>query len=164
MIRRWSLAILAGLLVTACAPAFSVEDVRPQGESALPVPRSLVRFYNSAERVPYVYTNVAVITPRRRWVETDPKSLERYLKVAADHGATGLILDGSGHRPVLLAVAIDTTRLRTTSAVGTGAPPARASAPAGCQGSCPVHVRGYTRKDGTYVRPHTRSAPRSRRP
>lgn len=23
-----------------------------------------------------------------------------------------------------------------------------------------VHVRGYTRKDGTYVRPHTRSAPR----
>jgi hypothetical protein len=26
-----------------------------------------------------------------------------------------------------------------------------------------VHVRGYTRKDGTYVRPHTRSAPRGRR-
>jgi hypothetical protein len=25
-----------------------------------------------------------------------------------------------------------------------------------------VHVRGYTRKDGTYVRPHTRSAPRRR--
>lgn len=29
----------------------------------------------------------------------------------------------------------------------------------GCTGSCSVHVRGYTRKDGTYVRPHTRSAP-----
>jgi tetratricopeptide (TPR) repeat protein len=26
----------------------------------------------------------------------------------------------------------------------------------------PVHVRGYTRKDGTYVAPHTRSAPRRR--
>lgn len=25
-----------------------------------------------------------------------------------------------------------------------------------------VHVKGYTRKDGTYVRPHTRSAPKSR--
>lgn len=25
-----------------------------------------------------------------------------------------------------------------------------------------VHVKGYTRKDGTYVRPHTRSAPRRR--
>jgi len=25
-----------------------------------------------------------------------------------------------------------------------------------------VNVRGYTRKDGTYVRPHTRSAPRRR--
>jgi hypothetical protein len=27
-------------------------------------------------------------------------------------------------------------------------------------GGGPVQVRGYTRKDGTYVRPHTRSAPR----
>jgi sensor histidine kinase YesM len=26
-----------------------------------------------------------------------------------------------------------------------------------------VHVRGYTRKDGTYVRPHTRSSPSTRR-
>jgi hypothetical protein len=25
-----------------------------------------------------------------------------------------------------------------------------------------VYVRGYTRKDGTYVQPHTRSSPRSR--
>jgi hypothetical protein len=25
-----------------------------------------------------------------------------------------------------------------------------------------VHVKGYTRKDGTYVRPHTRSAPKKR--
>nr|WP_294779110.1 hypothetical protein [uncultured Flavobacterium sp.] len=25
-----------------------------------------------------------------------------------------------------------------------------------------VHVKGYTRKDGTYVRPHTRSAPKRR--
>lgn len=24
----------------------------------------------------------------------------------------------------------------------------------------PVHVNGYVRKDGTYVQPHTRSAPR----
>ncbi|WP_369764963.1 hypothetical protein [Flavobacterium sp. WC2429] len=25
-----------------------------------------------------------------------------------------------------------------------------------------VHVKGHTRKDGTYVRPHTRSAPKRR--
>ncbi len=31
---------------------------------------------------------------------------------------------------------------------------------AGCVTNCSVRVRGYTRKDGTYVRPHTRSAPR----
>jgi hypothetical protein len=29
----------------------------------------------------------------------------------------------------------------------------------GCVGSCPVNVRGYRRKDGTYVKPHRRSAP-----
>lgn len=31
----------------------------------------------------------------------------------------------------------------------------------GCTGDCSVHVRGYYRKDGTYVRPHTRSRPGS---
>ncbi len=32
--------------------------------------------------------------------------------------------------------------------------------PATPSGSGPVRVRGYTRRDGTYVRPHTRSRPR----
>jgi len=43
-------------------------------------------------------------------------------------------------------------------------PPAAPPATGGSGGS--VNVRGYTRKDGTYVRPHTRRAPRSsgRRP
>jgi hypothetical protein len=35
----------------------------------------------------------------------------------------------------------------------------KASAPKSSSGG-PVHVRGYTRKNGTYVQPHTRSAPR----
>ena len=35
------------------------------------------------------------------------------------------------------------------------------STPSGGSGGT-VHVRGYTRKDGTYVQPHTRSAPRGR--
>lgn len=33
----------------------------------------------------------------------------------------------------------------------------------GSAGSGTVHVRGYTRRDGTYVQPHTRAAPRGRR-
>ncbi len=38
--------------------------------------------------------------------------------------------------------------------------PSSSSAPC-VTGYCgPVHVRGYYRKDGTYVRPHTRSRPR----
>jgi hypothetical protein len=36
-------------------------------------------------------------------------------------------------------------------------------APSGSSGGGTVYVRGYTRKDGTYVRPHTRSAPGSGR-
>ncbi|MBJ8452868.1 hypothetical protein I6M90_16095 [Acinetobacter bereziniae] len=35
--------------------------------------------------------------------------------------------------------------------------------PSANYGSKTVHVNGYTRRDGTYVRPHTRSAPRSRK-
>jgi hypothetical protein len=51
---------------------------------------------------------------------------------------------------------------RTYAAVAAARSPASASSgggAGGCVGSCPVHVRGYTRKDGTYVRPHTRSRP-----
>lgn len=39
-------------------------------------------------------------------------------------------------------------------------PPASSYAGSGGGGGGVVHVRGYFRKDGTYVRPHTRSAPR----
>ncbi|WP_443946949.1 hypothetical protein ACJVDH_07525 [Pedobacter sp. AW1-32] len=44
------------------------------------------------------------------------------------------------------------------SSTGSGHPSVNAGSASG--GS--VHVKGYTRKDGTYVRPHTRSAPRKR--
>lgn len=39
--------------------------------------------------------------------------------------------------------------------------PATAASPAPATGG-PVHVRGYYRRDGTYVRPHSRSRPRRR--
>jgi hypothetical protein len=38
-------------------------------------------------------------------------------------------------------------------------PPANSGATSGATGGS-VHVRGYYRRDGTYVQPHTRSAPR----
>lgn len=41
--------------------------------------------------------------------------------------------------------------------------PSNYSIYSGSGGSKTVNVKGYTRSDGTYVRPHTRSAPRSRR-
>lgn len=39
----------------------------------------------------------------------------------------------------------------------------RSSSTSSSPSSGTVHVRGYTRKDGTYVRPHTRSSPSRRR-
>lgn len=42
---------------------------------------------------------------------------------------------------------------------GNGAPPQYGTPPS-TGGSGTVHVRGYYRRDGTYVRPHTRRAPR----
>jgi len=42
-----------------------------------------------------------------------------------------------------------------------GSPHYRSSSTSSASGT--VHVRGYTRKDGTYVRPHTRSSPSRRR-
>jgi hypothetical protein len=60
--------------------------------------------------------------------------------------------------PAQLAALFPAPRTQAASAV-----PAPAPAPSGASsssGSGSVHVRGYTRRDGTYVRPHTRSRPR----
>lgn len=72
-------------------------------------------------------------------------ALDRVMAAQRDSAAQGLGRYGSGGAP----------------ASGGGSTAGSGSASGGCVGSCSVHVRGYTRKDGTYVRPHTRSAPRS---
>jgi hypothetical protein len=97
---------------SACTPAFRVEDVSPEGADLAPLPPSEVLFYNSVESVPFAYTKLLIITPRQRWVETDPKSLRPFVKLAADHGASGLIFDGASHRPLFFAVALDTSKRR----------------------------------------------------
>lgn len=45
---------------------------------------------------------------------------------------------------------------------GGGASSGASTNSGGCVSNCTVQVRGYTRKDGTYVRPHTRSRPGTR--
>lgn len=72
-------------------------------------------------------------------------ALDRMMAAQRDSAAQGLGRYGSGGTP----------------AGGGGSTAVGGSSSGGCVGSCGVHVRGYTRKDGTYVRPHTRSAPRS---
>ena len=50
-------------------------------------------------------------------------------------------------------------RLLKTYPIYTPSPPRSTTKSTGSAGGT-VHVKGFTRKDGTYVKPHTRSAPR----
>jgi len=60
--------------------------------------------------------------------------------------------DGRAHRAIdVETVAVD-EQLRPTLAPPSYSPPSSSGGT--------VHVRGYSRKDGTYVRPHTRSKPK----
>jgi hypothetical protein len=90
----------------------------------------------------------------RRWAESDSGS---------DPGA--------GSRTTADAAdPLDRPAAPPPSAVGAAATAPAYSGPSTSMGSAGsyssdgrVHVRGYYRKDGTYVRPHTRSYPRSRK-
>lgn len=63
-----------------------------------------------------------------------------------------------------LAIALVTLALASAggapgvSASNPSKEPARAAAP--CRYNCTVYVKGYTRKNGTYVSPYRRSPPR----
>lgn len=50
----------------------------------------------------------------------------------------------------------------TSPTNSSGGIPSASGSSGGCTGDCSVNVRGYRRKDGTYVRPHTRSRPGTR--
>jgi hypothetical protein len=71
-------------------------------------------------------------------------------KAAADAAAA---VASAPPAPESVAAAPPTTTSPIGSALSSGA------TTSGSGGS--VHVKGYTRKDGTYVRPHTRKSPRS---
>lgn len=162
-------ALYAGIALLAGCASVSVEELHPLGVSTEPRPRSEVRFYPSADQIPFAFKEIAIFTPRRLRAFNE-SALEPYLVQSALRGGNALFIDTTGKRPLIVAAYVDTTS-RTAlarpavarsggAAVGTGDS-------GGCRSACTVHVRGYTRKDGTYVRPHTRSAPgsgRGRRP
>lgn len=187
---RWrsAMAVLAGVAFGGCtylipqpgAPAIALESLQP-GAAYSPLPIESVR----AERMDAVPANLvrlARVEMRQRGGEPDSVVVNRIRSRAAWQGGTlvawrilrpGLVEYTIARDPVLGArldrkmAAQRDSGARAPGSNGSGGVPARGStagggsSSGGCSGSCGVHVRGYTRKDGTYVRPHRRSAPRS---
>jgi hypothetical protein len=167
--RTHAIAVLAllGLTLGACAHS---PVVTPAGPASVAYPATepdQVRFYGSETVIPFEYVSVATITPRKTLRDLDDAELQPFRVLAAKRGANGLALDRAPDgRARFIAVRLTATpRTRErTSAMGDTASKTRSgtsssAAPGGCVGSCDVQVRGYTRRDGTYVRPHTRSRP-----
>lgn len=108
---------------------------------------------------------VEVFAPSQRLDElSDTDLLKHYAPRAGQRGANHVsLLRVNGRRMVrayylripnpVAAVPADSARPQPRSGGSSASPSTGGS----------VHVRGYYRKDGTYVRPHTRSRPGSRR-
>ncbi len=153
-------ALLIAILLGACAPT------RP---AAVPEPA----LYPTAEFTPVPAERVAV------WAFTSDAADGRAVRVASqrlpaaykrsrsqylatfrsESGARGAnvivverMADGS-EEWVAYYFAAEAARVRAAGGTTAG------SSAQGCTGSCDVQVKGYRRKDGTYVKPHTRSRP-----
>jgi Tetratricopeptide repeat len=88
-------------------------------------------------------------------IENDSRDGEAYKARADVHLAVGNIDQAKVDLDAAKAVGASQT---STATSGSGSSTTSRSPP-----GTDVHVRGYTRKDGTYVAPHTRSAPGTRR-
>jgi hypothetical protein len=157
---RIPIALVAGL--AAC----SVNRGPVTGLS--PVPSDSVVVYESEAAIPNQSFVVATFTHRSsRYSESD---FERYRARVAALGSNAMVVQRTNGHVVFAGfrmTSLPKPGPASAGAVATGDGSSGSNgsgsvSPGGCSGSCPVHVRGYTRKDGTYVRPHTRSAPGTR--
>jgi hypothetical protein len=118
--------------------------------------------FTDALDLPFESISIATITRTRGHATTD--DLAPVYQRAAELGADAVVVQYDARkRPHYLAVHFTST-LRETRTAARADPASSVSGSggaSGCTSGCTVHVRGYTRKDGTYVRPHTRSAPHS---
>lgn len=155
----WLLASL--LVLNGCA--FAQPDAPLPGLN--PVPADSVVMLASGAVPSYDGATVAVFAPSRtleRLVDTD--LLKHYAPLAGQRGANHVsLLRVNGRRMVrayYLRIPVPVTAVLGDSAKPQ--PPSGGSSAMPSTGGS-VHVRGYYRRDGTYVRPHTRSRPGSRR-
>jgi hypothetical protein len=159
------IAPLLGALLSACgarfggaeihtAPAPSYAAVQTGSVPAYAaLPEDSVEVHDVSEPVPDSAVSVAQFTvPDSMLSHTDDQVIASYRPQAARLGATWITLDPRGGQRRVVAYHVPAS-VRTRRAVRDLDSPAAATS----TGSGSVHVRGYYRRDGTYVRPHTRS-------
>lgn len=156
--RRSGLFLAFLLVLNACAivrPA-----VPPLGLA--PVPADSVVLLAPGTPPSNDATTIEVFAPSRRLEElSDNDLLRHYAPRAGQRGANHVsLLRVNGRRMVrayylripasIAVIPADSAHTRHPSSGGSSASPSSGGS---------VHVRGYYRRDGTYVRPHTRSRP-----
>lgn len=155
------------LMTTACVPGGVSYLAQPGQFTAVPAER--VRTLPVTVAIGPSFREVGTVRVARR--EATKPNLHLTDRVLAELGRRGanavlyaLNPDGSGRfvayhvPPKELAALLDSADQARSATTAVKAAPA-GTASTGSSGGT-VHVKGYTRKDGTYVRPHTRRAPR----
>jgi uncharacterized protein YbjQ (UPF0145 family) len=163
-------ALLVSVLL-GCAGNQNVESY-PVPETYSQVPVSEVRIYRAVyyDALPPSTPRLARVQNRKALsVAQEEKLLTALRNNAARRGANAIVRVRTDDGTEYLAVRLDSpSSLALADSLERAAAAASSSGTrswGGSSGSSPgkeVHVRGYCRKDGTCVRPHTRSRPRRR--
>jgi len=90
-----------------------------------------------------------------------PQRVIKETKLSAAEYANLVYITGLGYVHKEYASTLGSSRSTSTSTTSSGSTRSSGTSTKTTSSSGgTVHVKGYTRKDGTYVRPHTRSAPK----
>lgn len=168
----YSLAPLLGALLSACsvfspgagigtspAPSYAAGPTEPAPTFAA-LPEDSVQVHDVSEPVPDSAALVREFAvPESMLSHTDEQVIASYRPQAARLGATWIVLDPRGGQRRVVAYHVPLSVRIRHAARDSHPRPAATSVPSSGSGS--VHVGGYYRRDGTYVRPHTRSRPGS---
>jgi hypothetical protein len=166
----WWMGPFLGAVLSACGALPGRAEIQPMPAPAyevapayLAVPEDSVQMHEFTEPLPVMSVSVAQFTlPDSMESHTDEQVIAAYRPQAARLGATWITVDPSNGRRRVVAYRVPSgvriRRVRESADTSTGT----TATPSSSSGSGSVQVRGYRRRDGTYVRPHTRSRPRSR--
>ncbi len=158
----WWMSPLLALVLSACGVLSPSQKIQPAPASAprfAAVPEDSVAVHAFSEPPPSAAVSVAQFTvPDSMESHADDELIAAYRPHVARMGATWITVDPSGGRRRIVAYHVPAwARVRRVADDSESRPSVAPSTSGG-----PVQVRGYRRRDGTYVRPHTRSRPRSR--